>query len=62
MADDVRPWEPTDLVRMRREREGLVKKRDELAADLHGYNGAIERLDKRIDERVRGMQEATGDG
>ena len=63
MSDDVRPWEPESLSRLRRERAPLVRKRDELQADVDGYNGAIKRLDERIGQEERRMNgEASGDG
>lgn len=46
------PYEPERLVRLRREREGYVKKRDELAADVTAYNGQIFKLDARIKEET----------
>lgn len=57
------PWEPEGLVRLRREREGLVKKRDELQADLTNYNGQIYKYDAKIKEwRDKLSGEASGDG
>jgi hypothetical protein len=51
------------MKRLQREREGLVKKRDELQADVTNYNGAIFRLDARIKEWSDKMNgEATNDG
>jgi uncharacterized coiled-coil DUF342 family protein len=56
-------WVPEPMKRLQREREGLVKKRDELQADVTNYNGAIFRLDARIKEWSDKMNgEATNDG
>ena len=56
-------WETESLTRLRRERAGYARKRDELQADVDGYNGVIQRLDERIREEERRMNgEASGDG
>jgi len=43
-------WESQAVTRLKRERAGLIKKRDELQADVDGYNGQIKKYDERISE------------
>ena len=63
MGDAVRPWEPEPLTRLRRERAGIARKRDELKADYEAYDAHVKKLDDRIREWERKMSgEASGDG
>lgn len=48
-------WEPERLTRLKRERKGLVEKRDVLAADLADYDSEIQRYDGRIKEEEARM-------
>ena len=56
-------WEPEALTRLRRERSGIAKKRDELKSDFESYDAQVRKYDERIAEHERRLNgEASGDG